>query len=825
MWLRELINDVRYTLRGIAREPLFSLMVVLTLALGIGANAAMFGIIDRLLLRGPEHVREPERVMRLYSTVVTSWAGEQTGSRVNYRMFTLLRDNTRSLENVAVYSHNDATLGRGDRARKIRIGRASHELFPLLGVSALRGRFWDADEDAPPSGRNVVVLGYRLWQHDFSADPEITGKTVELDGQSFMVIGVAPKGFTGAELERIDAWTPMATGAYGDSKWATSWNMSWLQVIGRLKPGVSPQQAAADAQSAYVGGFDGPSGSMLSDAKLSFAPLRYTGSATEQTETTVSRWLAGVAGVVLLIACANVMNLLLARALRRRREVAVRVVLGINRARLAQLLLTETMLLATFGGLAGLVVAHWGGQFIRIVLLPGVEWAGSPVNLRVLLFTLGATVVTGLTIGLVPMLGLTRRDLSTTLRSGVREGGGRGSPLRLSLSVVQAALSVLLLVGAGLFVISLRNVRNLDLGIEPGRVWAVTFDWPRNPGGTREQRAVEWNQQERFYHTALERVQGIAGIESAALGIGTPFYSAYSRTLRVPGIDSLPKLPGGGPYVIAVTPDYHQTFGTSVLRGRGFNDADRQGAEPVVIINDIMARTLWPREDPLEKCIISGDAENAPCRRVVGIVENARRFSIKEEAAMQYYLPMDQAANMSGAMMLVRPSLGSPPGIDLLRREIMKLDPAIMYVDVKPIQESLDPQLRPWKLGATLFTLFGGLALLIAGIGLYSVVAFLVTQRTQEWGVRMALGAQPGDVIGLILRKGLITVVIGLIIGAAGALVAATFIEPLLFETKARNPAVIAAVCSVLFTIGVAASLVPARRAVRVNPIQALRSD
>ena len=818
-------QDFRYVVRAIRHAPGFSAMVVLTLGLGIGANAAMFGIVDRLLLRGPAHVVDPDRVVRVYVTEKDGSFGASTRSVVGFATYAHLRDTAKDFDDLAVYSRTEATAGRGADGHRIMLGRASWNFFPMLGVRPVIGRFFGADEDHPPSGANVIVLDEGYWKRSFAGDRNVLGRTMSVGGLTYTIIGIAPQGFTGVELERRDAWVPISLTYWGPgTDWATSWDVSWLQIVGRLEPGVSMEDAGRHATLAHQRAFDGPANHSMRTATLSVAPLRFNSSAKEKTETRVSRWLVAVAAVMLLIACANVANLFLARAARRRREVAVRLALGIGRGRLIRLLVAESAVLGLVGGVAGLTVAFAGGRFVRAVLLPNVAWTDSTVDLRVLAVTAVSAVVTGVLVGLAPALQSTRLELTSALKSGIREGGAQRSRLRTLLTVTQAALSVVLLVGAGLFVRSLWNVYGLQLGLEPGRVLTVSFDWPAVAGQSSEARQQERVRQNAFYVEALARVRAMPGVERAAVVVGTPFQSSNSTKVRVPGRDSIPALPGGTPLIRAVSDDYFATAGTRLLRGRAFTAADLSTGARVTVVNETMAKTLWPGREAIGECLL---IDTMPCASIVGVVEDARRFSLREEQAMQYYIPLGQerALGFGGRKLFVRPT-GSGAGLpERLRAAMLRLNPGIGFVTVEPLQQSLDPQIRPWRLGATMFGLFGALALLVAAIGLYSVISYLVTQRTHELGVRIALGAQVGDIVGLVIRYGVRLALAGIVIGTVLAYNAARWIEPLLFETSARNPLVFAGVTFVLLVVALIASVVPAWRASRTDPIEALRAE
>jgi predicted permease len=823
--LETLGQDVRDVLRGIRNAPGFSTMVVVTLGIAIGANAAMFGIIDRLMLRGPAHVVDPDRVVRLYATE-TAGHLRSTGSVVGFVTYDHLRRNARDFVDLAVYARTEATAGSGPAASRIVLGRASWNFFPLLGVRPVLGRFFTAEEDRPPRGQNVIVLDEGYWQRAFGGDRGILGHTMIISGVTYSIVGVAPRGFTGAELERRDGWVPISLPYWGPgADWPTTWSASWLQIIGRLQPGVSFADAGTDATAAHQRAYDGPPDNSMRTATVSVRPLRFTRMGTESVVARVSQWLVAVATIVLLVACANVANLFLARATRRRREVAVRLALGISRARLIRLLVGESVVLGLLGGMAGLAVAYAGGKFVRGVLLPNVAWTDAPVDVRVLAVTALTAFVVGLVVGLAPALQGTRLELTSALKSGIREGGAGRSRVRTLLTVTQAALSVVLLVGAGLFVVSLRKVNGLHLGIEPDKVITVSFDWPSLASLPADAQTRERMRRNLVYEEAARRVRALPGVAHAAVVVGAPFQSAASIDhLRVPGRDSIPRLGGEDPTIRAVSDDYFAAAGTRVLRGRVFTASDVAGAERVVVVNETMARVLWPKGDAIGACRLM---DSLPCARIIGVVEDTRKFALKEDPAMQYYIPlgMERELGFGGRQMFVRPA-GDVVGLrQQLRAELVRVDPTIAFVTVAMLQDSLDPQIRPWRLGATMFGIFGALALLVAAIGLYSVIAYLVAQRAHELGVRIALGAQVNDIVALVMRHGLGLALVGVLIGSALALNGARWIEPLLFDTSPRDPAIFGLVAVVLLVVALFASVVPAWRAARVDPIEALRTD
>ena len=822
-WAGALLDDARHAARALAREPGLTALVAVMLALGIGVNAAMFGVIDRLLLRGPAAVHEPGRLRRLYMTARVPGIGEFTGSTLGWVWYDRVRGAVPALEGVAASSVTEATFGERQEARQVRMGAATADFFPLLGVRPALGRFYGAWEDRPPVGARVVVLGDAFWRRELGGDAGAVGREVTLNGERFQVIGVAPPGFTGTTLEPVDLWIPMSTrSARMTPAWPRDWSAQWLQVVARLRPGATDAQAGAQLTALLRRTYDGDE-IPVRTAVYSLRPLGSDDDGREAAQTVIARWLMGVAAVVLLIVCANVANLTLARAVRQRRELAVRLALGISRGRLVRLLLLESVARVALGALAGVVAAWWLGRLVRGTLLPDVAWLGPPVDARVLTFTIAAALGVAALTALAPLGFARRTGAADALRGGAQGGGGRRARARTALVLAQTALSVALLVGAGLFVRSLQRVGKVPLGLEPERVLAADIDWPSMGAIADSARALERARRDRAIDGVLAGLRARPDVDDAAIAIGTPFHSRFGVPIRADGWDSLPRLPGGGPYVSAVTGGYFATVGTRLLRGRAFSDADRDGAR-VAIVNRTMARVLWPGRDALGQCLYLGPRD-APCARVVGVAEDAHREGLRDRDAMQVYLPVGQERGMGGRMVLVRPRGDPAAAAPTVRRALTDALPGVLLVSVATLQDALDPEIRPWRTGALLFGLFGALALLVAALGLYSVVTYTVAQRRHEFGVRAALGALPRDVLALVMRQGLATALAGCAAGLLLALAAGRFLAPLLFETSPRDPLVLAVVAAAMVGTALIASIAPARRAARVDPALALRAD
>jgi predicted permease len=670
-----------------------------------------------------------------------------------------------------------------------------------------------------------VVIGFELWQSTFGGRADAMGQSLVLDNKPYTVIGVAPKDFTGADLTRVDAWFPESL--FGSTRirpnWTQSWNAWWMSIVVRLAPGVGDDQADTEATERFRSAAP-ESNQPLRQASLAVRPLTDGRDGSPSMEARISTWLSAVAGIVLLVSCANVMNLVLARALRRRREVAVRQALGAGRGRLIRLLLAEALTLALGGAGVGVGVAYVVGTLMRTWLLPGLAWPTGVVNTRMLIVSIAAALAVGLLIGLLPAWRASAPDVSASLKTGTREGGGRRQRARSALTILQAALCALLLVGSGLFVVSLSRVRAMDLGIQPDRVVTIGLRRTGLPStATDAQQQHERDRRNAFYPMALDRFRARPDVEGAALTIGLPFWMGFGEDIRVPGVDHLPQLKGGGPYLNAVTADYFRVVGTPILRGRAFTTADHAGTAPVAIVNGTMARAVWPDKDALGQCFFI-EKETA-CTEVVGIAADARRFKLEESEALAFYIPFGQEQGVGGTTLIVRPRGAVAPALSAIRQDLFSLDPSITYVDAKVLQDQVEPQIRPWELGATMFTLMGVLALVVAAVGLYSVMSYVVADRTHEIGVRMALGARPADVARLVIRGGLLLAIGGIALGFGLAFLAGRLIEPLLFHTSPRDPAIFAEVAAVLVGMAIVATVVPATRARRINPVEAMREE
>jgi predicted permease len=821
-------QDIRYALRGMRAKPGFTAAVVLTLGLGIGANTAMFSLVDRLMFRAPAYLETPSRVHRIYLSFTTRGKERITNSFEYTRYLDLARFTT-SFDAVAGYGERTLAIGTGSDARETPIATVSASYFSFFDARPALGRFFARSEDTIPAGAPVVVLSYGFWQTHYAGSTAILGRTLQIDRVIFTIIGVAPEGMTGvAEDSPPAAWIPITAyaGLVRDGQSRTdyykNYNWGWMRMLVRRKADVSLAAATADLSNAYRR-------SVVAEAALDHStpdlnkskprvlagPVQAERGPLASRDARIIRWVSGVALIVLLIACANVANLMLARALRRRREIALRVTLGVGRARLLAQLLTESVLLGALGGIAGIVIALAGGRVLQSVFLSDDVPLDVATDWRTLGFCAVAALTAGLLTGLAPALQSGRDDLAGALKSGAREGGAahQRSRLRSALLVFQGTLAVVLLVGAGLFSSSLRNVRAQRIGYDVDPVLVVYH----------EMRGTTLNDdgQAALMRRLEARAATIPGVESVTRAVTLPFWDEWTVGLHVPGIDSVRRL---GQFALqAGSPAFFHTFGTRVIRGRAFTEEDAKTAPRVMVVSDAMARVLWPGRDALGQCV-HVEADTLPCTTVVGIAENIKSKSLTEDTGFNYYLPIEQF-HPENANLLVRVHGNASDYVETVRRVLQSEMPGSAYVRIHTMREAVGPQERSWQSGATMFVAFSALALVLAAIGLYSVIAFDVAQRTHELGVRIALGAQVRDVLRLVVGAGIRVAIVGIVFGIGIALAAGRFVAPLLYGVSARDPIILGGVAALLLGIALLASAIPALRATRVDPNTALRVE
>jgi predicted permease len=821
-WLESLVQDTRHALRALRAGPLTTVSVVLTIALGIGAVTTMYGLVSRLLLQPPPHVSSPERVKKVYFHLEQRGEPRMTSPEWYACVHDRLRSDSATLEHAAAYTTFDVSVGAGTDAARVRAAVVSAGFWATLGTQASVGRVFADGEAERAAADRVAVLGHAFWQQRYGGDPSVIGRTLRVRGETFQIVGVTPRGFRGVERSGVDLWLPLSAYPLSGRSWQTDTNLS--HVI-RLAPGVTVAQADAELSRRLGDVVDDDAGcepratTPETDVRLSVSAVALSpGLATDLTlsrEARVSLWLVGVAIALLAIACANVGSVLLLRALRRRREIAVRLALGMSRRRLASQLFIESTLVTLFGGFAATLTVIWGSVSLNRLLFPNLAWepAGTadPMMVVVAAVCIG---VAAFVAGLAPLLHAPV-DLNAALQEGAARTTSRRGWLHRTLLAAQTALSVVLLIGAGLFLRSLHNIRSLDLGLDTDNVLVATVDFM---GSGRTSRDVA-----NFYEQALERVRALPGVERASLAMYVPLRSARAGSIRPAGHERwLTEADGFAPSVNYVAPDFFATTGTRIIEGRDFLPHERNQA-PVLLLNEAMARAGWPGRSPIGEC--AGVDDSDACATIIGVVENARRFFLKERPAMFLYRPLPRIPDDEARALFVRVAPGDRRTPALVTQTLRGVEPNLPFVRVQTLGDALDPQIRPWRLGASVFTAFGVVALVLAAFGLYSALAYAVVQRTREIGVRVAVGARARDVVRLVVADAAGLAVIGIVAGVAISLAAGRWMANLLFDVSPRDPAVFAAVGGTLLGVALLAALVPSRRAIRVDPVVALRAE
>ena len=823
-WLDALRQDVVYSVRSLRRTPAVSLTIIVTLALGLGVNAAMFSLLDAIFVRPPAGVVRPAEVRRLWNERHFR-SGTQFWSGFEYATYDAMLAALGDQADLFAYNQPILTaIGGGEDPPKANVSNANANFFRVLGVRPAMGRLYSTDEDRVDAPASVVVVSDAFWRGRLDADPHVIGRTIELsDGQygrnelrRYTIIGVAPSRFTGIDLDAVDIWRPIGAGLPNDrGPWYRSPFINGFQIGMRLAPGAPEGELVQRATNRLRGPGIGYRQDSTAVALLgSIVAARGPGKLDSSVQ--VATRLGGVAIIVLLVACANIVNLLLARAVRRRREIAIRLTLGVSRSRLVRLLVTESMLLALAAAVAATFTAFWGGTLLRRLLTPEIHWAESPLNLRVLAFACVAASLSGIVAGLVPALQTLSSDLTSALKAGVREGTSRPSRLRSSLIVVQAALSVVLVVGAALFVRSLSNVEAFDIGYTVNRLAFVRL------ANSALDTAAQRVQSDRLL-SMRERFERIPGVERVAFTSSRPRY-AIQFIDYTPEADTLAHKKPGGIYT-AVTSEFFAASGTRLLRGRDFTPSPGPADPYGVIVNQAMADALWPHEDPVGRCIRFEKAST--CATVIGVVQTAMLTDVKEDPSPHMYVQLDHMPFRGWGVgdIVLRMDPSRMTAVLNEMRSMLRTEFPNVYSRSTTMAASMEPEYRPWRLGATLFTLFGLLALIVAGVGVYSSVSYGVSQRTHEFGVRAALGATTGNVLSQVLGEGLRTVAIGIGVGIALALAAGRLVASLLYGIKANDPGAMAIAAIVLLSIAAIASLVPAWRAAKADPVEALRAE
>ena len=826
-------RDLRYAVRTLRREPTLVAGVVLTFALAIGTNAAMFGLVTRLMLAPPPGIRDAERVMHVSMRFEDEDGVSYLASTTSYPAFRALEALGGAFAALAATRPDTFTVGRGAELAPIGVLGASGKYFTALGATPALGRVFGPGDDELPNGNAVVVLGHDYWQRAFGGNRAVLGTEIVVDDQPFTVVGVAGRGFNGDGLAAVDAFMPLtASMRKGEAEWVSNPYMNVVSIVGRLRDGVAPDVARQMA-SAIIREHASSAG-RRQIAGIELSPVVPDGPTSPRAR--IALWLLGVSAIVLLIATANVGTLLSLRSARRRREIAIRIAMGAATRDLARQLLTESLLLAAIGAIAGLLLSRWFAGIVRATLLPDLAPADSFVDGRVLVASVVGAAAAGIVAALAPLAQAGRASIIAGLRSGTTYGISGRVAFQRTLVTVQVALTTLLLVGAALFVRSLQRIQSQDLGLSTSQLLYVTLDFRGYVAGVERDLA---------YYDAVSRVKALPVVTGASVAAGIPFGPHNIPPVSIPGLP-WPPVNVQIPIMYGATPEYLDMMGVKLVRGRLLTARDGRGAPLVVLVNEAMARTAWPDASALGKCVRIGfgtfpptgddnPAVSQPCREVVGVVRNSRARSLRpernEDRLMQYYVPFDQLPEVprpdpSQVMgLIVRVTGDLDRSAALVQRTIQSTSAIRVYARTRPYQDLIDPQLRSWRLGATLFTAFGALALGIAVVGLLGVVSYAVTQRTQELGVRLALGGTGVRIASLVVGDALRMVSVGVGIGIAAALAAGPVIASLLFQTSPWEPASIAVAALVLLAATLVAAAWPAWRAARVPPMVALRAE
>jgi putative ABC transport system permease protein len=830
-----LIKDVRFAVRGLLKRPGFTVIAVLTLALGIGANTAIFSVVNATLMRTPP-VSDPERLVFVFNGPV--------GSVFSYPDYTAVRDQNNVLDGLIAWGGITASLNSNDQTDLVTGAIVTGNFFDVLGVHAQLGRVITTEDDKTPGAHPVAVISQGLWQGRFAGDPNIIGRQLLLNGNNFTVIGVLPKGFDGLQLGITrDLYVPMmmqATMRPPRAGYSGEMNPDllqmrtnrWLFSVGRLKPGVTEAQAQSSLAlitkqlaEAYP--------QMSAGRGITLSPLSASDDpSTRQQLSSVARLLMGVVGIVLLIACANVANLLLARSSARTKEIAVRLAIGATRWRIVRQLLTEGVLLATLGGAAGLLLAWWTARSLSAATPPTGALPITPqfsIDLRVLLFTSGLSLLAGVIFGLAPALRASKPALIPALKDDAATFFERTRMfnLRHLLVVTQVALSVVLLIAAGLFLRSLWQAQTIDPGFDADKIVGL----PLNINLLRYTKT----QGREFYRQVTERVEGIPGVESASLArIAAVSGNSSVRSLLIEGragsdnqfrSENSGAAPGNDESVSSnvIGPKYFQTMGIALLQGRDFNPQDTEDHPAVVIVNEAFVRRHFANADVIGKRL-SFNGAKGPWREIVGVVRTSKYLTLGEAPTPVAYVPLQQN-HETGMVLHVRTRVDPASVAGAIRNEVQSLEKNLPLGNPETMSQRVSNSLYAARMGAILLAVFGGLALLLASIGLYGVMSFAVARRTRELGIRVALGAKPGDVFRLVLRQGMTLVIAGLVLGIGVAVAVTRLLASFLYGVSTTDVFTFTAIPVLLTLVALLACYLPARRATKVEPLVALRYE
>jgi putative ABC transport system permease protein len=803
-WVYAIRQDIRYAIRLLVKQPAITAIAVLTLALGIGANTAIFSAVNAVLLR-PLPYPQPERVMMLWEKRPAEGVFDNVVSPADFLDWAKMQSSFESI--AAITSVATDLTGAGDPVR-VFSGAVSPSFFEVFGTRPALGRTFRTDE--AESGRDrVVIIGHRLWQERFGSDQAIVGKTLSLSGVPHEVIGVLPRSFEFPD-DTLDLWVPMAFAA-GDEPSRTS---HFLQVYGRLKPSVTLEQARTDMdriggqlQQQYPEANRNHGAHVTSMASYVKTPVRAP-----------LLLLLTAVGFVLLIACVNVANLLLAKAAARRREMAVRAAVGAARVRLAGQMITESLVLALLGGTAGLLVGWWAIGALRQMTpetIPVLGLAHFALEPRVLAFTFAVSVVTGLVFGVLPAWHLASQDVSDTLRDAGRGAGSVRRKLRVALVISEIALASLLLVAAGLTIRSFKSLLDTDAGFRADGVLTFNIALPQSRYRTTEEQLAA-------FERIGDRLRTLPGVTVVGATTHLPLSGADSRRgVGIEGREPTPDTPTRA-HPRAVTTEYFRAMGITVKEGRGFTSNDHATAPPVVVVNETMARRYWPGSSPVGKRVTLGGTQ--VWREVVGVVADVRHWGVDATVNPEMYFPQVQLPFSSSMSFVVRTGTNPVSLAAPAREQVREVDANLPLSSVETMEQVAALSMASRRVGMLLLSVFGLLALTLAAAGIYGVMSHLVALRRAEIGIRMTLGASPSTVMGLVLKEGLLQTAAGLAIGVAGGVLAMKTFRTMLFEIHPADPVTIAVVTVLLLATAALACIVPARRAMRVDPVEALRS-
>lgn len=807
--MANIAQDIKLGLRMLRKSPGFTVVAVLSLALGIGANTAIFSLVDAVLLR-PLNFRDPGRLSIIWEDASFAGFPRNTPAPGNYVDW---KSQNQTFEDVAAMDWATLNLTGDGEPEKLEGNALTANFLPLLGVKPLLGRYFLPDEDKPDAAR-VAIISYGLWQRRFGGEESIVGKEILLNDHKTTVIGVMPAGFQILD-KNMDVWVPAA---FTPAQLADR-GSHYLTVVGRLKPGVKQSEANADIVTITKRiAHDHPDEAKQLAAYVVSMRDQITGEIRPELIV-----LLAAVGFVLLIACANLANLQLSRAAQRTREIAVRSALGAGRWRLARQLLIESLMLAIAGGVGGLLLAYWSFSFLKQLVPDGmVLSANLSINSGVFLFTLLVTVIAGILFGLAPARNAGKIDLNEALK----QTSGRGQTstnrgLRRILVVSEVALSLILLVGAGLLIKTFVHLRQVGLGMRPDHLLAVRTQLSDTKYKGLDQRIP-------FYDGVLERVKALPGVQSAAYTMAIPLTWKGGTTGFVVEGHPNPQLDHDA-VTRQVSPDYFKTLGTPLLEGREFTRQDGRSSQPVAVINQTMARQYWDGEDPIGRRFSRFEDEKGQPRwiTVVGIIQDIREMGLVAPLKAAMYFPYSQTeVQWTAPRELVVKTAEDPLTLaSAVRSAVWEVDPSQPVSDIRPVEKILWDEVVQQRLGMTLLAVFAGLALLLAAIGIYGVFAYSVAQRTQEIGVRMALGATPGRVLRLVMSDAMLLAAFGIVLGLAGSFALTRLMSTLLYGVSTTDPLTFALVPVILAAVSVIASYLPAYRATRVDPISAVRYE